>query len=372
MNIYIDSKNSNNPNNLSTSNQSNLNLDNVELNLENLELNHPYFVYPNGPLCEYTEFKFYNSEAKRLLVHLEELVKKISSEKSNPNNQLSFYTLNSIILGSAMEQSIRTGNSEPDTFYQWQQLFPSYINNFISAYKPVSTNKLFVNLIIISPDIFFSDEKYRDPIFIDCVGYEFKKISNRKYIYHESNLKINIDIFNCPFVSTDTRDYVKKISELLINKPEIFNCKDLESYIQTDNDKYFISRLYNTMELLFKQTDYYSTSTIINSWATFKNLVGYSGFGMFKKLLDLCNEYNIMATEWSFVDKVFTTQIISMFHIYKEKKLTYIFKNIIYVDENYCGFDIEEALINQPSYRQKRFFVIVFGEGINIYELKKD
>ena len=48
------------------------------------------------------------------------------------------------------------------------------------------------------------------------------------------------------------------------------------------------------MELLFKQTDYYSTSTIINSWATFKNLVGYGGFGMFKKLLDLCNEYNII------------------------------------------------------------------------------
>ncbi len=371
MNIYIETDNQINLNNQTYQSNPDIIPHNLD-NLDNLKLTNPYFVYPNGPLCEYTFFNFYNEEVKRLLVYLENLLVGLKSEQSNSNNQLSFYTLNSIILGSAMEQSIRIKNCNTDAFFQWQQLFPSYINNFISIYKPVKTNRLIVNLIIISPDKIFSDTEYREPLFITCSGYEFKKISNRKYIYSEDNLIINVDIFNCPFPSNDTRDYVKKMNDFLLSKREIFACEDLESYIQTPNDKYFLERFYRTIELIFEQTNYYSISTIINSWETFKNLTGYSQYTMFKKLLELSNQYNILATEWNFIDNLFITQIISRFSINKEKKIPCAFKSLIYVDENYCGFDIEEALINIPLYTGKRFFVIVFGDGINIYELKKD
>ncbi len=341
--------------------------------IDNLNLSHPYFVYPNTPMCEYTRYEIYNQEVKRFYCHLENLKAWTKNNLSKDN----FYSLNSIIIGSAMEQAIRTGNTEPHSYFQWQQLFPSYIQNFISAYAK-KTNNTFVNLIIISPDKIFSDEFYKEPIFTSSTDFQFEKISNRKYIHScvESNLKINVDIFNCPFPSLDSRkQFIDKINDLISRRTVDFSHLTIQSYTQTLNDIEFVNRFYKMVDEFMELNNGFNSFIIINSWATFKNLEGFSGYKMFEKLIGLANKNNIMATEWNFQDKNYVTQIISTFHcdhvITNQKNISSsrksaLFKNIIYTLEH-----IDDG-ITTFSYNNRvnvRLYSIYFDDGIFIYEL---
>ncbi len=341
--------------------------------IDNLNLSHPYFVYPNTPMCEYTRYEIYNQEVKRFYCHLENL----KAWTKNNLDQDNFYSLNCLLIGSAMEQAIRTGNAEPYSYFQWQQLFPSYIHNFISAYAK-KTNNTYVNLIIISPDKIFSDEFYKEPIFTSNTDYQFEKISNRKYIHScvESNLKINVDIFNCPFPSFDSRkEFIEKINDLIKRRSMDFTHLTIKSYTQTLNDIEFINRFYMLIDEFMQLNNGFNNYMIINSWATFKNLEGFSGYKMFEKLLELANKNNILATEWGFQDKNFITQIVSTFHcdhvITNGKntsscKKSSLFKNITYTLER-IDFGITAFSYYNRIY--VRLYNIYFDGGIFIYEL---
>lgn len=341
-----------------------------EISVDNLNLSHPYFVYPNTPLSEYIKYEIYNEEVKRLFKYIENLKICINDNV----NQDNFFCLTPIIIGSAMEQAIRSGNAEPYSYFQWQQLFPSYIKNFISAYSK-QTNNTFVNLIIISPDKIFSDEFYKEPLFTHNTEYIFKKISNRKYKYFctESNLTINVDIFNCPFPSLDSRkEFINRINDLISRRACDFSHLTIKSYKQTQDDILFINNFYKMIDELMILNNGFNTYMIINSWATFKNLEGYNGYKMFEELLKLASKNNIMATEWVFQDKIFFTQIISTFKcdyvIYGQKirsldKKFSLFNNIVYTIE-----DTDYSKLT-PSYYNIRYYKIYFDGGILMYEL---
>ncbi len=334
-----------------------------------MNLNHPYYIYPNGPLSEYTNYSLYNKEVVRFKNYLDNLTDRIDNLKSDPN----VFILTPFIIGSTMENSIINKYNDSDTFFQWQQLFPVYINNFIDLYKNNHNYFIHINIIIVSPDNTFNDEKYHDPIFtlLDYFPYKFSKISNRKYEYisesdqsesnqsdknipnHQNNsgsriLKITIDIFNCPLPSLDIRYDIMDKLDILINKYESsFDNLDIKSFRQTNADIEFINNFYESVDKLFKKVDYKKFSLIINSWATFKNLTGFNRYTMFNQLLNLANDNNILATEWNYDDKNFLIEVISRF-ITQGKGC--IFKKIVYIDENYCNFNIKNKLVSGLKY----------------------
>lgn len=342
--------------------------------INNMNLSNPYFLYPNGPMSEYFNYSEYNLELKRLYKKFLEIYNWIISNmnSSRPNT----YVLNSIIVGSAMEQAIRTGNNEPGTFFQWQQLFPTYITNFIESYRTDKENILYVNLIIVSPDKIFSDEFYKEPIFLGMTEYQFVKISNRKYLCRGNNFEISVDIFNCPLPSHDSREYVKKINDFYLSRKEDFSHIHLNSYIQTESDTKFIDKFYKLVDMLFGLVNNINIYIIINSWATFKNLDGYENYKMFSKLLELANKNNILATEWAFRDKSYLTKIMSNFlceYVSEDKntgkisskgKKSVLFKNIVYTDiiPDYSIYNGKLQIYNS-------IHSIYFEGGISIYEL---
>jgi hypothetical protein len=402
--MNISNLNSNQNNDFTNSNV-NLSSDNQIDDTIHLKLNHPYFMYPNGPLSEYNNFIFYNNEIKRLYLHFFNL-KKIIEEKMTCAN---IRILNPIIVGSAMEQSIKTNNNDSGSFFQWQQLFPSYIINFIDSVKsnknlnldnqsnesnesnesnksnqtnPNSNpNQIIVNLIIISPDNFFSDEHYNDPIFINMPLFEFKKISNRKYIYEnqKENLIINVDIFNCPLPSRDTRECLKKISDFFISTYDNLKDMGISTYVQSESDVFFINNFYSMIDNFLSLNNNFNNITIINSWATFKNLDGFNNFRMFRELLDISNKNNILATEWTYRDKMVFTKILSNFTcdllVKKNKsiqKRCNLLKQILYINyedfEYLMDFD-KDFEKNFPRNKHDIYYNILFDNGIYIYEM---
>ncbi len=345
-------------------------------------LNHPYFMYPGGPLSEYNKYKNYNSEVVRLLEYLIKLNGKLNSLQSVKNN----YILIPFIIGSAMEQAIKGGYNEPNSFFQWQQLFPNYINNFIDFYSKIDNSSVTVYIIIVSPDIIFSNEYTYDPLFTLFL-YEFKKIAKNKYIYTSQNVTIKINIFNCPLPSIDNRkDVYDKINNMLTKFNDSFTELGIDSYNQTVDDINFINNFYLELENLYKKNNYENINIIVNSWASFKNLEGFQNFKMFYKVLELANENNILVTEWTYRDTLFCTNIVSKFISYQDnstnsansanstnpKPKICIFLKICYIDPSISEIIDTENFIEYYIPGNKKIYYIDFDGKLCIRCIQKD
>ena len=94
--------------------------------------------------------------------------------------------------------------------------------------------------------------------------------------------------------------------------------------------------------MLFSLTTNTKIKIIINSWVSFKNLDGYSkNYNMFPRLLTLANQYNIIATEWDFVDELFFAKIISKYK---------------FDDIDFCGIKINYAFNEHLTHIPKNVF----------------
>ena len=292
--------------------------------MEDLILNHPYYIYPNAPLSEYIAYNLYNSESKRLYKHID-----------NINSNLINKTLIAILIGTTMEYSILTNQNERNTTFQWQQLFPSYIDRFIEQHSNTDidydeTLKLYIYITIISPDDIFSDTNYHEPLFLKYkTNHIFVKVHNRKYICDNIHYCIVIDIFICPIPQCDSR--------IITNYDRILQDHqyDIQSYTQTDEDIIFINMFYDILAKLMQKMDYKRYFMIINSWVSFKNL-NIQNYDMFKKVLELSNQHNILTTEWKYCDTLYSMKVVSIFKTFNgDKRTVHYNKNIIYVDVLY-------------------------------------
>ena len=175
-----------------------------------MELNHPFYLYPRGPMSEYNNYPKYREEVLRLFRFLSELYTSLIEGKYSETKLLI-----PLILGSTMEDSIKNSYSLPTNFFQFRQLFPNYIGNFI---KTFDGEKKHIQIIIISPDNLFELDNYQPLFTIYDSRYIFKKInlyelelvkilssSGEEIDIDGTKLSIKINIFNCPFPSTDTR-----------------------------------------------------------------------------------------------------------------------------------------------------------------------
>lgn len=269
-------------------------------------------------MSEYNEYPLYRQE----VIRLNEFIKNLTFELEHK------YNLNNIlipfIIGSSMEDSLANSHTTIENIFQYSQLFPNYINNFIGQ----TSNKKFIQIIIISPDKIFSTNHV--PYFLLYEPYPFINTCPNEYSYLNEFIEIKINIFNCPVPCIESRN------NLILNYQSMIdglnsNHYHIDSYEQNNTDINFINNFYFNLDKLFNLSVLnQKIKIIINSWVSFKNLYGYSeNYKMFPNLLKLANKYNIIATEWNFIDNLKFTKIISN---YKIENINFIGSYINYVD----------------------------------------
>lgn len=285
-------------------------------------LNHPWSLYLREPLSSYTRYSVYHSELLRLF----EFVKKINYNVSNLGE--SQVQLTNFIIGTAMEDALHKKHCSSEYLFQWQQLFPVHIKEFIE-YNQNLDNDINIDIIIISPDDIFMDDSYVEPLFTsNCEKFKFLKIMNRKYICSMDNLTINVDIFTCPFPQLEKNEkLIHKYTTFIKNIPNF----ELDTMAPSDNDIKFISSFYEIIDLIASNP---LSNMIINSYATFRNVREYDNYGLFPSLLDIANKYKIIATEWGFSENNFLTRIVSKINF----TVDYIKYSLSYLDCDECNF----------------------------------
>lgn len=271
----------------------------------NNKLNHPFFIYPRGFMSEYNEYSLYRQEVSRLNEFIGNLTDELNEKYSSKDILIPF------IIGSPMEDALAKSHTVIDNIFQYCQLFPNYINNFISHNK----NKKFIQIIIVSPDNIFSSNTNHTPYFTLYSEYDFLNTNLNEYTYLDEFVEIKVNIFNCPMPCIETRTRLVLKYQQMIDELN-FNPYGINTYEQNQSDINFINSFYSSLDKLFSKSMFVSEigtniKIIINSWVSFKNLDGYSNYGMFPNLLKLANKYNIIATEWDFIDKLTYTKIVS-------------------------------------------------------------
>jgi hypothetical protein len=304
------------------------------------ELNHPFFVYPRGFMSEYNEYIVYRQEVLRLYKFIDDLADELDIKHNSKDILVPF------IIGSPMEDSLSKSYTSIENIFQYSQLFPNYINNFISH----NSNKKFIQIIIISPDNIFSNDTIHIPYFTLYSLYDFVNTNPNEYTCLEEFFEIKVNIFNCPLPCIEKRNNLVSKYQPMIDGLKL-NPYDIYTYKQNNFDINFINSFYSSLEKIFSvSVSNQKIKLIINSWVSFKNLYGYSeNYGMFPNLLTLANKYNIIATEWDFIDNLTFTKIVSN---YGTKN-----KNFIGCYINYNN----EELPNPEQIIEKNLFFVNFN-----------
>jgi len=304
----------------------------------NQELNHPFFIYPRGFMSEYNDYNHYRKEVKRLGEFINNLPDEINEQNANGTQILIPF-----IIGSPMEDSLAKSNTSKENIFQFRQLFPNYINNFIQS----NSDNKFIQIVIISPDDIFSPQSNIKPLFTLYESFDFVLTNLNEYVYTEEKITIKISIFNCPVPCLETRTNLVHRYDTLINDIET-NVYNINTYKQTQSDIEFINNFYSSLNRLFSLNSNLSIKLVINSLVSFKNLDGISEkYNMFPKILELANVHNIIASEWEFIDELFFTRIVSQ---YKFCNNNFFRCNINYV------FDIDIDLTELPPHIVKMNF----------------
>lgn len=290
-------------------------------------LNHPWKIYLNEPISSYTEYDIYYKELNRFYKFVELYNEYLDKLKEDD------VCLTILILGTPMEAALHNNQCSKIYEFQWQQLLPKNVFDFIKHYKKLNNN-ININIIIVSPDNIFMDEYYKEPLFtIKCDDCKFTKIKNREYIHMSDKLIIKVDIFTCPFPQLETNTNI-------INKINIFIKKFYEDYkimdySPTEEDITFINNFYEYFESICKNP---KSNLLINSYAVFRNVREYDNYGLFPTLLEVADRNKIIATEWHFDEKNFKSTIVSK----NDLNINYVYFKVSYVEPIYMPLILTE------------------------------
>lgn len=248
-------------------------------------LSNPYFAYPGTPLRGYHDLNLYNEELKRLYTFLNDC-------KTKPKTNVH------ICIGAAMEEVINHDSYEEH--YQWKQLFPDHLQNFILDNKESDTY-----LIIISPNDTFSDDNYKDPVFISRTNeiFDWTKVENRKYTSTKYNVTVNIF---CTMMPHDDSTRNKLLMTQLKQKKELHkHFYWLDQLEQTQYDLEFTNIFYKVFgKFLDSVNDNYGiiscfSFAVFNEATVFRKYNNYAMFSEIKKLFP-DNVANRLLLEWCF------------------------------------------------------------------------
>ncbi len=250
-----------------------------------IPLSNPYFAYPGTPFRGYHNFKLYNKELKRLYTFLDDCDMK---PKTNVY----------ICIGAAMEEVI--GHNSYEKHYQWKQLFPDHLQNFILNNKDSDTQ-----LIIISPNDTFSDDNYKDPVFISRTDelFDWTKIENRKYTSTKYNVTVNIF---CTMMPHDDSTRNKLLMTQLKRKKELCEYFSWLSQLeQTRDDLEFTNIFYKVFGKFLDSVNNNHGIISCFSFAVFNEVTEfrkYNNYAMFSEIKKLFSDdaTNRLLLEWCF------------------------------------------------------------------------
>lgn len=329
-----------------------------------MELNHPFYIYPNAIMSEYNEYDTYRNELHKLDKYLSDLIMFIESLINNINNTDPNFLL-LINIGSTMEDAIHNSNTDLSNLFQYQQLFPAFIDEFIKNKK----GKKIIQIITISPDrIFNPDYNLYEPLFTKYSEYDFVKKSINEYECIDKDLIIKVNIFNCPVPCIDNRmkviNHYNKMLDYLL-KDNCTNLYNITTFKQSENDLIFINKFYEKIDKIFNFNNYNNINILVNSLVSFKNLYGFSeNYNMFPIFLELSNKYNIIATEWNYKhgDEIFLTKIISTF---KKNTINYENKLLLYINNSLDEFT-DDIIDNNCNINNNNIICIISFDFTNI------
>ena len=244
-------------------------------------INFPWYTYPNILTSSYNTFDAYRQETRRLYEYIK-------------NFKCSTPVLFHLTIGAAMEEYLSQHTSIDDSQYglcksfQWRQLFPHWIQTYIT-----NNVNAYVEIIIVSPNKCFYME-YKQPIFVRETDHIFNwmKITDRCFISMKyPNLKINIFYTLFPHKCSKNKNMIaqyRSTDKLGEFKPF------LRQITQTEYDCLLIDTFYDTFQSMLNKIIHYNGFISCYSFAVFNLNTCYSricNFEMFREVAKLIQRY---------------------------------------------------------------------------------
>lgn len=277
----------------------------AEEEIKDIGLNFPYYTYPQIQFSGYQDINSYNKDLIKLTNNLIKLQEK--------NNKFLLH----ITIGAAMEEAF---DSELYTkySYQWQQLLPQHIIDYLKQGGEVVH-------YIIAPNENFSSAKFKIPRFVKYTP-EFKwsiDINNKKFT--SQKYKYTVIIFNTMMPCIDKRNKV-----IIENAYKFDPSLNLDKYKQKEDDINFINKFYLLLDRVFQHISYNGGAVSCYSFAVFNEDTDYCvimDYQMFPKIKNVFKKYNdFVLAEWRFFPSCYTMEIYEKCKIYNcdKSSISYI------------------------------------------------
>jgi len=265
------------------------------------ECNYPFYIYPRFMSCGYKDLTTYRSEVARLKLFLDQY---------KPGAGEIFH----LTIGASMEEIINNCMSSGE-IEQHRQLFPIQLERYIRD-NPDSK----VSIIIVSPNITFSDRYYKDPLFIKMtpeLGWE----KNMRH-YKSTTFNVEVNIFCTMFPHEEIRrntKYIEHYRQIKIeDHQKEFKISDIT---QTQNDVKFIESFYERLDLIANKVAIMGGLSVCLSFAVFNNRGEFrnlNDFVMFDEIKKVFGRKGnrMLLCEWEYDMKNYEMNVYKMMHIY--------------------------------------------------------
>ena len=229
-----------------------------------------------------------------------------------------------ITIGAAMEEQYNLEHINYEN--QFKQLFPdSFYSILESGYEIIH--------YIISPNKSFDDEYFEEPLFIKYTEH-FKWIKTDN-MYKSSVLNITVKIF---YTMMPTNDFYNNVRIENYRKKGI---EHLDKFIQTREDKLFVSSFYLSLKQLIHKINLNNGLVCCYNFAIFKAL-NYSeklnNYGLFMELVDCFNDptKNILCKWITFDEKHYLMISIDKRLITYNEEITYDKHKLLIKNNLFC------------------------------------
>lgn len=248
-------------------------------------LNNPYWIYPNAPCAGYTHFDKYNEELKNL--NDEILILRTSNMKK----------LFTLIIGDPIGEYLEHESSDTKIEFQWEQLFPYYIQQYVKS-DPIRNEAV---LFIVCPNKTYSPEEFKLPLFFKYTD-EYKWVNTSKNTYESSVYKCKIILFYTMIPSID-KQYDKKYEKIVRTFGKVCDTELINSYRRTEYDVKFVNEFYDNLKKSIDHINYYGGISTCLSYAVFRHDGDFShmrNYTMFEEIKECFKGHNLLA-EWVFI-----------------------------------------------------------------------
>lgn len=254
------------------------------------DINYPFYLYPGYPCAGYHNICIYNKNLKMLY----ERINYFCQYVERTNVSILFH----LTIGACMEEYLALTKITTGTyFFQWQQLCPEHLRFHAKNGKKVVH-------FIVSPNKTFSFDTFMTPSFISQTEEFSWEITHENdiTIINSKSYDFVVYVFCTMMPTIDNRN--KKALEYFRNVKYTHPVDNIE---QTENDKLFVVKFYNCLNLLFGSiVKNYGTVTCF-SFCVFhenSNKKKYNNYTMFKELKTqiLWNNPNMFLGEWTFFE----------------------------------------------------------------------